>query len=130
MNNLNTYQLNMTISTNKDVKEIDILNKLIQFAEDNGYLLGGGLELVDDKTNNIDTPSQEIFDEMKYIATKIWEGYDNSRGYVDEKLSRINSFGNIQDNSMIFYRMFDSHNQEKFRSFSSPEVLDYIKNNL
>ena len=130
MNNLNTYQLNMTISTNKDVKEIDILNKLIQFAEDNGYLLGGGLELVDDKTNNIDTPSQEIFDEMKYIATQIWKGYDNSRGYVDEKLSRINSFGNIQDNSMIFYRMFDSHNQEKFRSFSSPEVLDYIKNNL
>lgn len=130
MNNLNTYQLNMTISTNKDVKEIDILNKLIQFAEDNGYLLGGGLELVDDKTNDIDTPSQEIFDEMKNIATQIWEGYDNSYGYVDEKLSRINSFGNIQDNSMVFYRMFDTHNQEKFRSFSSPEVLDYIKNNL
>lgn len=130
MNNLNTYQLNMTISSNKDIKEIDILNKLIQFAEDNGYLLGGGLELVDDKTNDIDTPSQEIFDEMKYIATNIWEGYDNSHGYVDEKLSRINSFGNIQDNSMIFYRMFDTHNQEKFRSFSSPEVLDYIKNNL
>jgi|APGre2960657373_1045057.scaffolds.fasta_scaffold248991_1 hypothetical protein len=46
MDNLNTYQFNMTITTNKDVKETEILDKLIQFAEDNGYLLGGGLELL------------------------------------------------------------------------------------
>lgn len=78
----------------------------------------------------METPNQEIFDEMKLIATKIWEGYDNTYGYVTEKLERINSFGNIQDNAMVFYRMFDVHNQQKFRSFSSPKVLDYIKNNL
>ena len=77
----------------------------------------------------MNTPSQEIFDEMKNIATQIWKGYDNTYGYVDEKLSRINSFGNIQDNSMVFYRMFDGNNQEKFRSLSSPQVLNYIKNN-
>ena len=125
---MKTYTLNMTLSVQKNIEESEILDKLVQFAEDNNYLLGGGLQLVDEDIMN--TPSQEIFDEMKYVATQIWKGYDNSHGYVDEKLSRINSFGNIQDNSMIFYRMFDSHNQEKFRSFSSPEVLDYIKNNL
>jgi hypothetical protein len=77
----------------------------------------------------MNTPSQEIFDEMKNITTQIWKGYDNTYGYVDEKLYRINSFGNIQDNSMVFYRMFDNNNQEKFRSLSSPQVLNYIKNN-
>lgn len=125
---MKTYNLNMTLSVQKNIEESEILDKLVQFAEDNNYLLGGGLQLVDEDIMN--TPSQEIFDEMKYVATQIWNGYDNSHGYVDEKLERINSFGNIEDNSMIFYRMFDSHNQEKFRSFSSPEVLDYIKNNL
>jgi hypothetical protein len=77
----------------------------------------------------METPNQEIFDEMKYTATKIWEGYDNTYGYVTEKLESINSFGNIQDNAMVFYRMFDMYNKEKFRNLSSPDVLDYIKKN-
>lgn len=78
----------------------------------------------------METPSQEVFDEMKAIATEIWETYDNKHGYVDEKLKRINSFGNIQDNAMVFYRMFDWHNQMAFRSKASQEVLEYIKGNL
>jgi hypothetical protein len=67
---------------------------------------------------------------MKSIATDIWNTYDNEFGYVTEKLERINGFGNIQDNAMIFYRMFDHINQGKFRANASPEVLEYIKNNL
>ena len=78
----------------------------------------------------METPSQEIFNEMKAIATEIWETYDNRFGYVDEKLGRINSFDNIQDNAMVFYRMFDIQNQTTFFFKSSPEVRDYIKNNL
>jgi len=78
----------------------------------------------------METPSKEIFDEMKLIATAIWSTYDNEFGYVTEKLQRINGFGNIQDNAMIFYRMFDHINQGKFRANASPEVLEYIKNNL
>jgi hypothetical protein len=77
----------------------------------------------------METPSQEIFDEMKLIATTIWSTYDNEFGYVTEKLERM-KFGNIQDNAMIFYRMFDHVNQGKFRANASPEVLEYIKNNL
>ena len=77
----------------------------------------------------MNTPSQEIFNEMKSIATQIWSTYDNQYGYVTEKLSYINSINNIQDNAMVFYRMFDNNNQETFRANASNEVLEYIKNN-
>jgi hypothetical protein len=78
----------------------------------------------------METPTQEIFNEMKTIATEIWGTYDNQFGYVDEKLERINSFGNIQDNAMVFYRMFDWQNQSMFRGKASKEVLEYIQDNL
>lgn len=78
----------------------------------------------------METPTQEIFDEMKQISTEIWNTYDNQFGYVDEKLNRINSFGNIEDNAMVMYRMFDWENQSIFRKKSSEEVIRYINNNL
>lgn len=77
----------------------------------------------------MNTPSQEIYNEMKSIATQIWETYDNQYGYVTEKLNYINRIDNIQDNAMVFYRMFDNNNQETFRANASNEVLEYIKNN-
>ena len=36
------------------------------------------------KLNSMETPSQEIFNEMKQIATDIWNTYDNQFGYVTE----------------------------------------------
>ena len=51
----------------------------------------------------MNTPSQEIFNEMKSLATQIWSTYDNQYGYVTEKLSYINRIDNIQDNAMVFY---------------------------
>lgn len=77
----------------------------------------------------MNTPSQEIYNEMKSIATQIWETYDNQYGYVTEKLNYINRIDNIQDNAMVFYRMFDNNNQETFRANASNEVLEYIENN-
>jgi hypothetical protein len=77
----------------------------------------------------MNTPSQEIYNEMKSIATQIWETYDNQYGYVTDKLNYINSIDNIQDNAMVFYRMFDDNNQETFRTNASNEVLNYIQNN-
>lgn len=77
----------------------------------------------------MNTPSQEIYNEMKSIATQIWETYDNQYGYVTEKLNYINRIDNIQDNAMVFYRMFDNQNQETFRANASNEVLEYIENN-
>ena len=76
-----------------------------------------------------DTPTQELFNEMKGIATEIWKTYDDTHGYVTGKLEYINSFGNVSDNAMVFYRMFDSNNQYKFRQLSTPEILNYINVN-
>jgi hypothetical protein len=78
----------------------------------------------------METPTQEIFDEMKSIATDIWNTYDNQFGYVTEKLKQINSFDNIQDNAMVFYRMFDIQNQTTFFYKASSEVKTYIKYHL
>ncbi len=75
------------------------------------------------------TPSQEIFNEMINIASLIWLQYDNEFGYVTEKLERINSITNYQDNVMAVYRMFDHVNQSKFIALASNDVLEYIKNN-
>ena len=78
----------------------------------------------------MNAPTQEVFDEMKNIATEIWNTYDNRFGYVTEKLERINSFDNIQDNAMVFYRMFDWNNQQTFISKASHETFKYIQENL
>lgn len=53
------------------------------------------------------TPSQEIFENIKEAATKVWLTKDNSYGYVTGKLETINKVYNISDNVMIFWRMFD-----------------------
>jgi hypothetical protein len=78
----------------------------------------------------METPSIEIFNEMRAAATQIWNTYDNQFGYVTEKLNRINSLENIQDNAMVFYRMFDWENQTTFKTLVSESTLNYIKNNL
>jgi len=78
----------------------------------------------------METPSIEIFNEMRVAATQIWNTYDNQFGYVTEKLNRINGLENIQDNAMVFYRMFDWENQTTFKTLVSESTLNYIKNNL
>jgi hypothetical protein len=77
----------------------------------------------------METPSIEIFNDMKQAATQVWRTYDNEYGYVDEKLNYVNGLNNIQDNAMVFYRMFDWENQRKFKQLVNEETLEYIKNN-
>lgn len=65
---MKTYILNMTLSTQTNIDESEILDKLVQFAEDNNYLLGGGLQLVDevdpkDHCNYSDLPSPSAYDQ-------------------------------------------------------------------
>jgi hypothetical protein len=78
----------------------------------------------------METPSIEIFNDMKQAATRVWETYDNEYGYVDEKLNYVNGLNNIQDNAMVFYRMFDWENQRKFKQLVNEQTLEYIKNNI
>jgi ribosome maturation protein Sdo1 len=58
-------------------------------------------------------PSQEIFEDIKKNAIKIWQTYDNTYGYVDEKVGRIEGMENISDNAWTIVVMFDSDNQAK-----------------
>jgi hypothetical protein len=75
------------------------------------------------------TPSDAIFEDMKKAAISVWETFDNEYGYVDEKVSRVNSIPNIQDNAMTFFRMFDAGNQMKMISRISDETYIYISEN-
>lgn len=76
-----------------------------------------------------ETPSEEIYQEMKNKAVEIWNTYDDTFWYRTEKLNIINSLDNVEDNAMVFYRMFDVVNQHKFLNWLSDESLDYINNN-
>ena len=77
-----------------------------------------------------ETPTQEIFDEMKATAISIWESKNTHPGYLEEKMKPVNARVNLKDNAMVFYREFDWLNQREFRYKSSNEVLLYIRNNL
>jgi hypothetical protein len=77
----------------------------------------------------MNTPSITIFEEMKSAAIAVWQTYDNQHGYVTEKLERVNSITNIQDNAMVFYRMFDYENQARMRERLSQESINYINEN-
>jgi len=79
----------------------------------------------------METPSNAIFEEMKQIATSIWkDNYSDEHGYVTEKLKFINSIDNLDDNAMMFYRMFDYQNQRFFCQLSNTPVLVYIEENM
>ena len=72
-------------------------------------------------------PKQEIFDEVKEKAIKLWNTYDNTYGYVDEKVGGIKDLENISDNVMYIVAMFDLINQRKLFS-SLTELARYAIN--
>jgi hypothetical protein len=51
---------------------------------------------------------------MKKASISVWEEYDNTYGYVDEKVGRIKNIENIRDNFMFMFSMFDTNNQKRF----------------
>lgn len=78
----------------------------------------------------METPSDFIFKEMLENAITIWSTYDDTYGYASEKINYIKSLNNIQDNAMVFFRMFDRYNQERFMKNVSADTYNYIINNL
>ena len=61
-NNMKTYNLNMTISAKEDISQDEILDKLVEFAETNDYLVGGGLQELDE--NDSDDKNTWTFEEI------------------------------------------------------------------
>ena len=75
-------------------------------------------------------PSQEIFEEIKEQATKIWKTYDDTFGYASEKTGRIKNIQNIRDNAMYIVAMFDENNRGRLLSIISEEAKQFIESNL
>lgn len=72
------------------------------------------------------TPSQEVFDDIKANAIKLWQTYDDRYGYATEKISRIEDLTNITDNAWYMVAMFDSENQLKLIEMCQPETAVQI----
>jgi len=73
-----------------------------------------------------DAPSDEIFDEIKQAAIKIWHTYDDTYGYATEKIAYVNSITNIRDNWGTIVGMFDRSNQIKLLSELSSEAMTKV----
>lgn len=71
--------------------------------------------------------SDELFNELKEAAFEIWQTYDNSFGYVDEKIAMM-QFKNVADNYGTFIGMFDIHNQRKLYNKVGSEARALIDN--
>lgn len=71
-------------------------------------------------------PKQEIFDDIKENAIKIWKTYDDTFGYATEKIDRIKDLQNIQDNAWYMVAMFDHINRGKLLSMVKPETATQI----
>ena len=71
-------------------------------------------------------PTDEQFNEVKAKAIEIWDTYDNTYGYRDEKVDRIKDLKNIDDNVMYIIAMFDGDNQAKLAGMLSDETRQQI----
>lgn len=75
-------------------------------------------------------PSDEIFEEVKEKSIEVWEDYDNTYGYVDEKRERIKPIPNVKDNLMYMVAMFDSSNQYKLSRKLSAQARAEIRTRM
>lgn len=78
-----------------------------------------------------EAPSDEVFQNMKDSALKVWEKYKDEPGaYYQEKVSYVNRIENLADNFMVLFAMFDIHNQTECVSYLSPEAKQALKDRL
>ncbi len=67
------------------------------------------------------TPPQEVFEDIKENAIKIWNTYGREGGYRDAKINRIKDIQNINDNAWYIVALFDEFNQDKLVTMLNPE---------
>jgi len=67
-------------------------------------------------------PPESVFEDIKTNAIKIWDTYDNTYGYRDEKVNRIKDLENISDNAWFIVAMFDKSNTIKLLNMVRPET--------
>ncbi len=67
-------------------------------------------------------PSDEIFNEVKAKAIKLWQTYDDTYGYATQKVRRIEGIVNFKDNCGYIIAMFDLPNQRKLQAMVESEA--------
>ena len=72
-------------------------------------------------------PPQEIFEDIKKNAIRLWQEYDDSYGYASSKIGRIKDLKNIGDNAWYMVAMFDQYNQRKLLGMVRPKTAEMIK---
>ena len=68
----------------------------------------------------------KIFNEIKAKSIEVWKTYDNQFGYIDEKVTRINSITNFKDNCTFIVAMFDMQNQNKLLNLVGDETKEWL----
>lgn len=68
----------------------------------------------------ISPATREQFMEIRSHALEIWYGYDNTYGYVDEKISMIRGISYEPESWQYIVSMFDWINKQKLYDMLSP----------
>jgi len=74
-------------------------------------------------------PTDEIFEEVKAQAIKLWVEVDtdnNRYGYATNKINRIKDLHNVKDNVMYIIAMFDSNHHIILASMLTEEAKSAI----
>lgn len=72
-------------------------------------------------------PKNEIFDELKESAIKVWSTYDDTYGYATKKINNIKNIENVGDNFMYMISMFDMENQIRLSTLLSEECSNEVR---
>jgi len=75
-------------------------------------------------------PAEKEFEELKEIAIKIWNTYDDKHGYATEKINQIKDLKNVSDNFMYIVAMFDISNQGKLSIMLSSKTRKAVGDRL
>jgi hypothetical protein len=67
-------------------------------------------------------PPDNMFEDLKQGAIKIWNTYDDEFGYATGKINTIKDMKNFKDNYAVIIGMFDYPNQ--CRLISAVELAD------
>lgn len=71
-------------------------------------------------------PRQKVFNEIKKACVDMWNTFDNTYGYVDEKLFMVEQIHNVGGDVMFLLNMFHPSLRAFIISTLSPEAKDYI----
>jgi len=72
----------------------------------------------------------EMFEDIKQNAIKIWNSYDDTHGYASGKIKRVNEIKNYKDNWITLIGMFDAFNKFRLYKKLKKETLEFLTKNF